>query len=420
MNAKNISQLSEIIFDKWNRIDSRENIKLRINRIFGRKKISTIVKELEKYKINMSDDQKRDFPFSVLIVVLAIIIRNLDCIDGLQRELEIRSLINPLYGGMYKLLCGNSQKMCINIEWSENSYKNKYEFLNRFHEFKYWDYIEIFQISIILFKSDKEKFEKLVMQDKNKLLLLNMVSGHMNVEPSGELIDYLLNDKDELNQNIGFTFLTRHLDYCFSRIEQFNNSKKMGIRSSKQEIQEIKKNIESYIQYLEEKLLKCDKKTKVSLIVNYILINNRYPKVFAYWLMDVELQGEFIIEINKSKKLRTLKEIYTLLFIISKTKIRVLDRKKVSRVQLYESINNVIIGFIQEGNGIYKWEREEQEIFLLIVGLLPVRQKKKLKNFLIKKRDKLMTSKIDELIRFKIYLEDKRKKDIIDGMLAEI
>lgn len=49
--------------------------------------------------------------------------------------------------------------------------------------------------------------------------------------------------------------------------------------------------------------------------------------------------------------------------------------------------------------------------------MLPKKNICKLKKHLQNKRKTLMTAKIDELVRFRIYLKDKQKQDIIDGIL---
>ncbi|MCB2343298.1 hypothetical protein [Clostridium estertheticum] len=420
MNGMVMTQLSEIIHDKWHQIDSKQSTNLRIKHILGRKKISTIIKELLEFKKTMSDIEKKKFQYFTLIVVLIIIIRNLDCIDELQNELEISNLIGPLYGGMYKFMCGNSQSINIKVKWNDSMFENKYEFITRFHDYKYWEYIEIFKAGTILYKIDKMKFERLVMDDKSKLFLLNMVSEHIHVEPSEQFIQDLLMDKDELKQNIGFIFLSRPIDYCISKIQSFNREKEMGIKSPRQGIREIQKSMRLNLQHLESNLFKCDKGSIVSLIVNYILVNNKYPKIFSLWLMDVNLQDKLIIEIRNSKKIRRLTEVYLLLSIISKKRIQSSGVKIMSKSHLYDGIVDIIIKFISEGKGVYVWDNKEHKIFSDICKILPSSQKNKLRKFLVNEEKGLMVSKLDQLIRFKIFLKDQDRKNIIDGMLSEI
>ncbi len=166
-----------------------------------------------------------------LIIVLVLLRRNLDCVDEIKDELEKNKLINCLYGGLCILLSGKSEMISIRIELNDNLFENKYEFITRFVDFNYYDYIEMFQATEILYLSDAKKFESLISRDETKLLLLNIVSGHMSVKPSDSFISDLLKDDDELKQNIGFALLTTPIYRTISSLEFVEREKSMGIKS---------------------------------------------------------------------------------------------------------------------------------------------------------------------------------------------
>ena len=91
--------------------------------------------------------------------------------------------------------------------------------------------------------------------------------------------------------------------------------------------------------------------------------------------------------------------------------------KRISKVKLYDVVTDVLLSFVEEDKGIYGWNEKQKNYVTEICKMLPNKSIYKLKKYLQNKRKTLMTAKIDELVRFKIYLKDKQKQDIIDGIL---
>lgn len=418
MDKRLIKQLSELINDRWNNPCSKIDFKRKINGIFSRKKNAAIIWELSDFLKSVNGREKNIY---TLIIVLALLRRNLDCVDEIKDELEKNKLINCLYGGLCILLSGKSEMISIRIELNDNLFENKYEFITHFVDFNYYDYIEMFQAVEILYLSDAKKFESLISRDETKLLLLNIASGHMSVKLSNSFISDLLKDDDELNRNIGFSLLTTPIYRTVSSLEFVEREKSMGIKPRMSE-RKLKNSLKTYVAHVDAMLEQCSNNTKVSLIINYLLVfkRNKYPGIFAYRLMDSEVQDEFVFEIKESNKLRTLEEVSFILEIISKTSIKNNSSLGLSKNPLYDAIVDIIINFINNNRGIYNWGKAEKQYFLFICRMLPVRYKNKLKSFLINESKKLMATDFDKLVRLNIYLKDVGKKKIIDGMLREM
>lgn len=93
------------------------------------------------------------------------------------------------------------------------------------------------------------------------------------------------------------------------------------------------------------------------------------------------------------------------------------DRKnRISKLSLCNAIAHVIIKFIEEEKGIYGWDQEQQNRFLRVCENLPVRCLKKILSVVQKKQSYLMCDPLDEMVRFKIFIEDKRKNEILNGI----
>ena len=110
------------------------------------------------------------------------------------------------------LLSGKSGFISINIDWNDNRFKNKYEFVQRTFDFDYWQYSEIFYASKILFFINNKAFEQLVLKDKTLLLMLGMATYHLDIQPSDMLIEDLILSNDELKQKLKSIVLIICLD----------------------------------------------------------------------------------------------------------------------------------------------------------------------------------------------------------------
>ncbi|MFT9487174.1 MAG: hypothetical protein ACH0QD_07365 [Tepidibacillus sp.] len=417
MDAKTISNLAELVHDNWNNKFPKEDIKKRINGLLHRKKTSNVVKEYKDLLNTMPKEKKKQIPIMTVILVLALCRRNLDEEEMIYEALKENGLVTALYGGLAILLNGTSKQLSINIEWQDESFQNKYEFINRFQgEFLYWEYIEIFIAASIVQKDNESIFERLVIKDRSRLLLLNIASGRLRGRVSDELILTLINKQDELDQNIGFFLLTAKLNRYMWEIEQYLRKKEMGIQGSKSKKRTSDKQILHELNRIKGLLNHCSDSVKVSLLLNYMLSKGPViPKAFTAWLLDPQLQSELIKEIKYSNKIKTLDKVYLLIDIVSNTRRRI-NSKEFPKIELYNALVDVIISFIKDRKGIYQWTDKEKQIMEEITKLLPRKSKKRLLSFLNKETDNIMSLRLDELVRFNIYLKDKSKQDIITGM----
>jgi len=414
MDKDTVSRLSHILNDYINEKIKSWDAKRKINGILHNKKIATVVSELQDYVSNLSGKEKN---ITTLIVIMALIRRGLDNISELKNAILKEELGGCLYGGLFTLFTGNSSYLSLTIKLNDSSYGNKYEFLTRFSDFGYWDYIKVFEAEKLLSLIEPHLFEKLALLDKTKLLLLNMASHHLGIEPSENLIKKLLIDEDELKQNMGFYFVTRQISMYLMEIKDMKRSKINESYRGKT-YNELENLVKLGIKRCYDLMEGCDNKSKVSLITNFLLTHqDAYPIAFARQMVGSELQNEFAYQIKNSGKLRSLKEVAFITNLIKNTPAVNENNRRISKVQLYESVEEIIINFIAEEKGIHIWGEQESNYMKQICQQLPKRFIKKLISYLNKKDKTLMCSKLDKLVRFGIYLEDNKQHEIIKGIL---
>ncbi len=414
-DKKKIYNLSVILSDSLNLNIRSEIARKKINGVLHNSSINTVMKDLAEYLKIISGKDKNKV---VLLVVMALLRRNLDCAVDISVQIKKHNLTGCLYGGLYTMLSGDSESFSLKYEINDKMFKNKYEFLNRYYDYDYCNNILIFESVKILHQLDENMFDKLALNDKSKLILLNMISYRLNIRPSDELIHKLLKSDNDLNQNIGLSFITDVLTSSIKDISDIEYSKSNGLPITK-DIKEIENTIKTEVEKCCDFLKSCNKEKISSLMFNYILVHqSRYPIIFAYKLMSSEFRSEFIKQINSSGKIKVLKDMCFVINLISNTPALNNKKRRISKEDLYFAITQLLITFIEEDR-IYSLENYYLEYIQYICEHLPSKCIKKLCTYLKWKRNSLMYEKIDRLVRFKIYIKDKKMADIIDAILNE-
>lgn len=406
LNKSIISKMMSIIDDKLNNKCDLYQIKKRTISIFRNKKISTILSELNDYKNILSDESKKDFPKDVLIIVWALIRRNLDCIEELTNELIKSNLIKALYEGLNIIFQGKSEHIKIQIKWTDDHYANRYEFLNTFPEFYYFEFIELLLCGKITYYYDKEKFETFIINDPTKLFLLNIYSGHLGIKLSDNLIKKLLDDEDKLKNNMGFGLLMRPINRI---IQKYESSQRCVLIGEKYSERQMNKDMAEPLQKLGNMLNFCRDKVLVDIIMNYILQFDMFPKAFAQWLSEAKYKP-YILKELQSSKIRSPKELNRAVFFISKLHV---DR--VLRRDYYNTILMKIENMIQERQ-FYIIGNDEFQLSKLCKKL-PRFIKNKLITFIGLEKQKLLTTNLDKMTRYEIFLQDIRQEEMLNIIL---
>lgn len=411
MTNDDIKKLAEALEHRENTKDS----KVQINKVLRNKSCITIIKE---FKNLMPQIKNKDRNKSLLIVVLSILYKNVGLLDNLQKVLTTEGLIPNLYGALCIFFSGKSSTLHLKVELADSQYPNKYDYLTRFSgQCAERKIREVLYVVKILAMSDNTKFEELAFKDSTRLILLNMTSFQLNEFPSDTLIMRLLRDGDELQANIGFYFavwdITRDVhDYAHLR----KNLDSPYTKTKRQ----INKNIKCHLETFYNIYNCCSAERKASLLVNYILSEREYPAQFGYWLMELTLQEALIFEITSSNKITNLNKLCTIAHLIHDFPCKDNNGVRIKKDELYVAVVIVLKNFILEKKGIYSWDISQENLFRNICNIIPKRHLKQLYKFLEKESKDLMVSKLDEMVRFSIYLEDKRHRDIYQGMMDVI
>src|SRR5699024_11042227 len=142
MDHTTITALAQILGDHLNQRTKSSDAKQKINSILRNKKSITVIRQLSDY---ISTRSGRDKNIAVVIVMMAVLRRNLDDFEVVKEAVLSHGLVGQLYGGLFTLLAGDSELLSLRVELNDSIFENKYDFITQFVDFDYWNYIELFQ-----------------------------------------------------------------------------------------------------------------------------------------------------------------------------------------------------------------------------------------------------------------------------------
>lgn len=380
IKTSDIADLAEALQHR----EKQKDTKKILGRIFRNKKYTTIFRQLKELKPDISNQEYNKAAF---LVVLALIYRNPDDLDNLTRAIKEEGLTGSLYGGLNIYLGGKNPDFTLHVRWNDPKFPNKYEFITRFSgEFRLPETHELLYAVQIIAYLDQKKFEELAFKDTTHFILLNLC--FIDTSVSDELIMKLFTLGDDLQANIGLDLASTGILDSTEILEKFG--------------------------FFYEH---CSPERQTSLLINYILIQRKYPIQFGYWLMQHELKDYLISEIKNSGKIRTLHDLCAVSFLIHDFPCIDKNGTRHNKNAYYDAVTEQIKTFIEQRTGICVWNANTEYIFRNICQNLPVRKKRKLITYLKKQMNRYMVSELDQMTRFNIYLEDKRQWDICQGML---
>lgn len=253
-------------------------------------------------------------------------------------------------------------------------------------------------------------------QQYNKAVLIVVLAFLFRNIAMGTDIRLLL-EGDELQANIAFTHCVREIRLD---VEDYHDLEKCPEYARVKSKKQIYENIKKHLDVLDEIMTECTDERKCSLLLNYILYEKAYPHQLGVWLMKKDIQNSFINELTETSKVKTLDDLYTLCELVKCSSCKTEEGKNVRKDKYYDALVKKLKYFIRERNGIYNWDAGKAALFKKICYNLPKHYRYILKNFLEQESKKYMVSKLDEMVRYKIYLADIQQWEICQGMLKQL
>lgn len=253
----------------------------------------------------------------------------------------------------------------------------------------------------------------LCKKDTTRLILLDCFSNCSDTGLSDDLIRRLMTEGDELQANIGFYNAVSDVKRDIRDYAQLKITPRLPETKSKRR---INADMKAHLERLDSFLQCCSRRRRASLLTNYILSEREYPLQFGDWLMSAELQEELVYEITASEKIKHLGSLTVMAQLIHDFPCRAADGGRGRKESGYTAVLVVLKEFLQKKQGIYMWDDKQEILFRKICKVLPEKYLRRLGTVLNKTESQLMVSELDELVRFSIYHEDKKRLNICQGM----
>ncbi|PFX61593.1 hypothetical protein COL36_10290 [Bacillus wiedmannii] len=395
MDNLKIHELINVIVNNWRERDV--NVQDKLNKILKSKSPKRVFEELNNA---IKTSRLKDKNKVTFVVVLALLRRNLDCKKEINRYLNQYGMLNHLYGGLIQFLNGRSDTFKIVIKWNVKDTDNNYSFICKNRAPERGTYLELIKAASLIYDNNSNKFENLLLKDETNLLLLNFIH---TFELSKTLIRTLLkDDKSALRRSIGLFLMISPIQRIINN--ENNTSKKLN------------NFVKNRIEIAHTALGELKASAQAELLVNYFLYNKSQKRfVFLEKLMVNPLLKEDLINEIHSNKVRTLEDILILLLVIRDTRTQNYINIRFKGT-LYNAITDKIQFFIESDTGIHTWDIRTEKLFESICDLLPKKNKTNFKRYIQKINQNLMTSRIDELVRYDMYRRDISKSKIISEM----
>lgn len=404
MNSAVVANLSRVLDGLEKQQIASADARKQIAGILSGKSPAETLRELDSYVLSLRGNNKGK---TVLIVMMALL--RLDPASGPALAREIRSrgykLAGPLYGRLTMLFKGKSRNFTFQSSILLQETKNAYEDITL-----WWDdhffrlHTHLFLTAELLHHLDPGRFGQLVLEDSSGTLLLNMLRGHLPVSPSDALLKKLLESPNLVHSNFALAFYSQPIPNLCDNISR-KEAKRSDIKMLNQ-----------YVDRCLATLNPCSPSLRAELLTNYLLVHPRQvPDAFARQLVGAELQGEFVSQITKPGRIRTIQELGSIAGLIEKTPACDEQKHRITKRPLANAVLSVLIRFVRERTGIYAgdcWPEDAKAI----LHLLTAQQKRRFGAFLNSQDNALMISPLDELVRFDIYLKDIRQHQIIQGL----
>lgn len=409
MDSTIVGALARVLDDVGNqRIDS-DTAKSEIATILSGKSLADVLQKLDTYVLTRSDNRGIRKEQAVLIVIMALLRLDLNFDSALVQEIQTCNykLAGPLYGGLAMLLKGKSRHFSFQLSVLNRETKNAYKEIEQWNDRFFWPHINLFLTAKLLHSLDPKRFERLVQEDPNCILLLSMAQGHLPISPSDDLLQKLLESRDPLHPQFALAFYVLPILMLYSK----NQCKK----PKPDDIKKLSKDVDRCLAALKP----CSLSLRTELLTNYLLVHPKtVPSAFARQLVGSELQAEFARKITEPGKIQTIRELSFIASTIAETPACNEQKHRITKKPLKAAVLNVLIRFIRERTGIYVdnqhpyWLKDTEKV----LRLLTKKQKRCFKNFLDSQDRTLMINPLDRLVRFSIYSKDVRQHEIIQSL----
>lgn len=202
----NEQKIEPCLLSKWNHSISSQKAQEEMRRLLSRRKPRRLFHDLLH---RQQEGGGSKLPHQVFLTTCALFCRGQDSSQEILQAIQTAHLEEMLCVGFRLFLCNKSKQRQFTIQWTDQTFPNRYAWLTRFSgEFYSSAFEELFSTARLISQLDPDKLWEIAKEDPNDLLLLNWPDIFREFPSTARALELLQPAQSPRRQALAFWWLT--------------------------------------------------------------------------------------------------------------------------------------------------------------------------------------------------------------------
>lgn len=202
----NEQKIEPCLLSKWNHSISSQKAQEEMRRLLSRRKPRRLFHDLLH---RQQEGGGSKLPHQVFLTTCALFCRGQDSSQEILQAIQTAHLEEMLCVGFRLFLCNKSKQRQFTIQWTDQTFPNRYAWLTRFSgEFYSSAFEELFSTARLISHLDPDRLWEIAKEDPNDLLLLNWPDIFWEFPSTARALELLQPAQSPRRQALAFWWLT--------------------------------------------------------------------------------------------------------------------------------------------------------------------------------------------------------------------
>ena len=202
----NEQKIEPCLLSKWNHSISSQKAQEEMRRLLSRRKPRRLFHDLLH---RQQEGGGSKLPHQVFLTACALFCRGQDPSQEILQAIQTAHLEKMLCVGFRLFLCNKSKQRQFTIQWTDQTFPNRYAWLTRFSgEFYSSAFEELFSTARLISQLDPDRLWEIAKEDPNDLLLLNWPDIFWEFPSTAGALELLQPAQSPRRQALAFWWLT--------------------------------------------------------------------------------------------------------------------------------------------------------------------------------------------------------------------
>lgn len=202
----NEQKIEPCLLSKWNHSISSQKAQEEMRRLLSRRKPRRLFHDLLH---RQQEGGGSKLPHQVFLTTCALFCRGQDPSQEILQAIRTAHLEEMLCVGFRLFLCNKSKQRQFTIQWTDQTFPNRYAWLTRFSgEFYSSAFEELFSTARLISQLDPDRLWEIAKEDPNDLLLLNWPDIFWEFPSTARALELLQPAQSPRRQALAFWWLT--------------------------------------------------------------------------------------------------------------------------------------------------------------------------------------------------------------------